>query len=72
IPRPPNAFMVYRSFLWNKENLKSIEKDNRNVSRIAGRCWNELSEAEREPFRRMADEAKTLHAMLYPEYKYSP
>lgn len=32
IPHPPNAFMVFRSWLWNKDNLKSIEKDNRNVS----------------------------------------
>ncbi|KAH0838602.1 hypothetical protein J3R83DRAFT_6924 [Lanmaoa asiatica] len=51
IPRPPNAFMVFRSWLWNKDNLKNIERDNRNVSRIAGRYWNELSEAERAPFR---------------------
>ena len=72
IPRPPNAFMVFRSWLWNKDNLKSIERDNRNVSRIAGRYWNELSEAERAPFRSMAEEAKARHAQLYPEYRYSP
>jgi hypothetical protein len=72
IPRPPNAFMVFRSWLWNKDNLKSIERDNRNVSRIAGRYWNELSEAERAPFRCMAEEAKARHAQLYPEYRYSP
>ncbi|KIK99891.1 hypothetical protein PAXRUDRAFT_414321 [Paxillus rubicundulus Ve08.2h10] len=72
IPRPPNAFMVFRSWLWNKDNLKSVERDNRNVSRIAGRYWNELSEAERVPFRKMAEEVKARHAELYPEYKYSP
>lgn len=64
--------MVFRSWLWNKDNLKSIERDNRNVSRIAGRYWNELSEAERAPFRCMAEEAKLRHAQLYPEYRYSP
>ncbi|KAF8139935.1 hypothetical protein EV363DRAFT_1311173 [Boletus edulis] len=72
IPRPPNAFMVFRSWLWNKDNLKSIERDNRNVSRIAGRYWNALSEAERAPFRSLAEEAKARHAQLYPEYRYSP
>ncbi|KAL4068360.1 hypothetical protein V8B97DRAFT_2009021 [Scleroderma yunnanense] len=72
IPRPPNAFMVFRSWLWNKDNLKSVERDNRNVSRIAGRYWNELSEEERAPFRKMAEEAKARHAQLYPEYKYTP
>ncbi|KAG9314661.1 hypothetical protein JVU11DRAFT_5466 [Chiua virens] len=56
IPRPPNAFMVFRSWLWNKDNLKSIERDN----------------PDRTPFRCMAEEAKARHAQLYPEYKYSP
>lgn len=72
IPRPPNAFMVFRSWLWNKDNLKNVERDNRNVSRIAGRLWNDLSEEQRAPFRKMAGEAKVRHAQLYPEYKYTP
>lgn len=72
IPRPPNAFMVFRSWLWNKDGLKSVERDNRNVSRIAGRLWNDLSDEQRAPFRKMADEAKMRHAQLYPEYKYTP
>lgn len=72
IPRPPNAFMVFRSWLWNKDDLKSVERDNRNVSRIAGRLWNDLSDEKRAPFRKMADDAKMRHAQLYPEYKYTP
>ncbi|KAI6133355.1 hypothetical protein EDD16DRAFT_1699471 [Pisolithus croceorrhizus] len=72
IPRPPNAFMVFRSWLWNQDNLKSVERDNRNVSRIAGRIWNDLSDEQRAPFRKMADEAKMRHAQLYPDYKYTP
>ncbi|KAG1716799.1 hypothetical protein ID866_397 [Astraeus odoratus] len=72
IPRPPNAFMVFRSWLWNEDNLKNVERDNRNVSRIAGRYWNELSEEGRAPFRKMAEEAKARHAQLYPEYRYAP
>lgn len=64
--------MVFRSWLWNKDNLKSVERDNRNVSRIAGRYWNELTNEQRAPFRKMAEEAKVRHAELYPEYKYAP
>lgn len=52
--------------------MKNIERDNRNVSRIAGRYWNELSEEERTPFRNMAQVAKARHAQLYPQYRYSP
>lgn len=64
--------MIFRSWLWNKDDFKSVERDNRNVSRIAGRYWNELTDEERVPFRRMAEEAKARHAQLYPEYKYAP
>ncbi|KAI6045148.1 hypothetical protein EDC04DRAFT_204315 [Pisolithus marmoratus] len=72
IPRPPNAFMVFRSWLWNKNDLKNVERDNRNVSRIAGSIWRDFSEEQRAPFRKMAEETKMRHAQLYPEYRYTP
>jgi hypothetical protein len=72
IPRPPNAFIVFRSCLWNNEDFKSLESDHRNVSRIAGERWRNLSDDEKEPFVQMAKEAKAAHAKLYPNYKYSP
>ncbi|KAI0358942.1 hypothetical protein OH77DRAFT_1120845 [Trametes cingulata] len=73
IPRPPNAFMIFRSELWNKEKIKStVERDHRQISRIAGNLWNDLSEAERAPYHQLAEEAKKEHARKYPQYKYSP
>ncbi|KAI9059578.1 high mobility group box, partial [Trametes sanguinea] len=73
IPRPPNAFMIFRSELWSKEKIKStVERDHRQISRIAGNLWNRLTDAEREPYKRRAEEAKVEHARLYPQYKYSP
>ncbi|KAI1786305.1 hypothetical protein LXA43DRAFT_1065206 [Ganoderma leucocontextum] len=73
IPRPPNAFLIFRSDLWNKEKIKSsVERDHRQISRIAGRYWQELSDAERAPYHVLAEEAKRLHAQMYPDYKYSP
>ncbi|KAI0367513.1 hypothetical protein BV20DRAFT_557836 [Pilatotrama ljubarskyi] len=73
IPRPPNAFMIFRSELWNKEKIKStVERDHRQISRIAGNLWNDLSEAERAPYHHLAEEAKKEHARKYPQYKYSP
>ena len=64
--------MLFRSWLWQRDDLKSVERDNRNVSRIAGRYWNELSEAERAPFRTLAEQVKETHAKIFPDYKYSP
>ncbi|KAG1757936.1 hypothetical protein EDB19DRAFT_1901424 [Suillus lakei] len=72
IPRPPNAFIVFRSCLWSNEDFRSLESDHRNVSRIAGERWRNLSDDEKEPFVQMAKEAKALHAKMYPNYKYSP
>ncbi|OJA11436.1 hypothetical protein AZE42_04585 [Rhizopogon vesiculosus] len=72
IPRPPNAFIVFRSCLWSNEDFRSLESDHRNVSRIAGERWRNLSDDEKEPFVQMAREAKALHAKMYPNYKYSP
>ncbi|TBU26377.1 hypothetical protein BD311DRAFT_452418 [Dichomitus squalens] len=73
IPRPPNAFLIFRSELWNKEKIKSsVERDHRQISRIAGKYWQELSDAERAPYHVKAEEAKRLHALTYPDYKYSP
>ena len=73
IPRPPNAFLIFRSELWNKEKIKSsVERDHRQISRIAGRYWQELTDDERAPYHVLAEEAKRLHAQKYPDYKYSP
>ncbi|KAI0961046.1 hypothetical protein AcW1_000236 [Taiwanofungus camphoratus] len=73
IPRPPNAFMLFRSDLWAKEKIKSsVERDHRQISRIAGALWNSLPEAQRAPFKRLAEAAKQHHAELFPEYKYAP
>ncbi|KAH9857670.1 hypothetical protein C2E23DRAFT_286011 [Lenzites betulinus] len=73
IPRPPNAFMILRSHLWNKERIKSsVERDHRQISRIAGNLWNSLSDAERAPYHDLAEDAKKEHAKKYTQYKYSP
>lgn len=73
IPRPPNAFMIFRSDLWSQEKIKkTVERDHRQISRIAGELWNKMSEVERGPFKAKAEEAKRLHALTYPNYKYTP
>ncbi|KAI0719118.1 hypothetical protein C8T65DRAFT_636841 [Cerioporus squamosus] len=74
VPRPPNAFMIFRSEFWNMEKIKDtvIERDHRQISRIAGQRWNQLTPAERAPYHAKADEAKRLHAIAHPNYKYTP
>ncbi|KAH9927467.1 high mobility group box domain-containing protein, partial [Epithele typhae] len=73
IPRPPNAFMLFRSEYWRQEKTKpQAERDHRQISCTAGELWKQLSPKEQAPFRLLADEEKAKHAERYPEYKYSP
>ncbi|THU80538.1 hypothetical protein K435DRAFT_620607, partial [Dendrothele bispora CBS 962.96] len=71
--RPMNAFFFYRSAMCkDPDGVKRVEKDNRHVSRITGLRWRELSEEEKAPFFRMADQAKLEHKKKYPDYHFAP
>ncbi|KAI0700414.1 hypothetical protein BC835DRAFT_1304090 [Cytidiella melzeri] len=70
IPRPPNAFMLFRSHLWAERKIP--ERDHRQISRIAGNVWNKMSPEQKGPFQERAVQEKERHAQLYPDYKYAP
>ncbi|CCO27820.1 Repressor ROX1 OS=Saccharomyces cerevisiae (strain ATCC 204508 / S288c) GN=ROX1 PE=1 SV=1 [Rhizoctonia solani AG-1 IB] len=72
IPRPRNAFILYRSWYVKQGFLSGIENDHREISRIVGRIWRQMSAEEQDPWKTMAEEEKTEHARMYPGYKYSP
>lgn len=75
IPRPPNAFILFRSDI-----LKKIrEKDPKNktgkqrfLSRVAGEAWRRITPEERQAFNKLAEEARADHLKKYPNYKFSP
>ncbi len=72
--RPPNAFMLFRSDFWAREKLKvePIERDHRDISRIAAICWNNLDDETKGVYRKRAKEHRALHRLQHPEYIYSP
>jgi len=73
IPRPRNAFMIYRSTFWAQQKIPTgIERDHRHISRIIGHCWNNLPEEEKRTWRTKAEEEKQDHLRKYPGYRYSP
>lgn len=73
IPRPRNAFMIYRSTVWSQQKIPTgIERDHRHISRIIGHCWNSLPEEEKKIWRVKAEEEKQNHLRKYPGYRYSP
>ncbi|KDQ64283.1 hypothetical protein JAAARDRAFT_117714, partial [Jaapia argillacea MUCL 33604] len=71
IPRPPNAFMLFRSdFLARKVIPQHVERRQQNLSRIAGECWHLLSETEKAKWHAKAKEALENHRAKYPSYKF--
>ncbi|KAI0310344.1 high mobility group box domain-containing protein, partial [Amylostereum chailletii] len=70
IPRPPNAFIIFRSELcaW----LDKFEPEYRELSCVCGALWRSMTQEERRPYvERAVADAKT-HMELYPDYVFSP
>ncbi|EJF62782.1 hypothetical protein DICSQDRAFT_12852, partial [Dichomitus squalens LYAD-421 SS1] len=73
VRRPANAFMLYRSWLLKSGQIpKNVEKRQQNISRVAGECWNLLSMEEKGEWHDKAEIVKIEHALLHPEYKFTP
>ena len=69
--RPPNAFMLFRSWLIRDGKLPpGVEKRQQNVSKIAGMAWKLLDEASKDVWRAMACELLEDHRKKYPGYKF--
>ncbi|KAH6916779.1 high mobility group box domain-containing protein [Coprinopsis sp. MPI-PUGE-AT-0042] len=74
ISRPPNAFLLFRSDLWAREKQKPnpVERDHRDISRIAAHCWRNLDAASKQKYYERAVRLREVHQTRYPEYKYTP
>ncbi|KAF8558914.1 hypothetical protein OG21DRAFT_994548 [Imleria badia] len=73
IPRPPNAFMLYRSdFIKTRAVPPEVEKRQQNLSRIAGQCWNMLPETEKAIWFSKAAVIRAEHRAKYPLYEAGP
>lgn len=73
VPRPRNAFMIFRSAFWADEKIsRTVEHDHRHISRIIGHCWNKMSEVEKDEWRAKALQEKLEHERKYPGYRFQP
>lgn len=70
IPRPPNAFIIYRSWFCATAIYEET-RYNILVKEIA-ELWTHLPEDERQPFTSTAAIVRERHSVLYPGYKYRP
>jgi HMG (high mobility group) box len=74
IPRPPNAFILFRSDFWAREKQKPnpVENNHRDISRIAGHCWRNLDAISKQYYQDRALQLRELHRQQYPDYKFKP
>ncbi|KAI0367500.1 hypothetical protein BV20DRAFT_556496 [Pilatotrama ljubarskyi] len=72
IPRPRNAFMIFRSARCAELKQSRVEHDHRIISKILGKMWADLDQAQKDHFNALAAEEKRLHALKYPDYRFSP
>ncbi|KAM6503060.1 hypothetical protein JOM56_000003 [Amanita muscaria] len=73
IPRPPNAFMLFRAdFVRQKHVPGSIETNHGSLSKIIGNCWRALPLEEKRIWEIKAKHAKAEHKARYPDYRFRP
>lgn len=72
VPRPPNAFTLYRQH-WHphyKQYNKSMH--NNDISKELGRRWKTEPDHIKEKYKSLAEDLKAKHAAQYPDYQYAP
>ena len=78
VPRPRNAFIIFRCEYSRKNARDPSDHPDRSsrcdktLSKRAGEEWRRLSSAEREQYRILAEQEKTTHALQNPDYRFKP
>ncbi|KAK0199750.1 hypothetical protein DFS33DRAFT_189742 [Desarmillaria ectypa] len=71
IPRPSNAFFIFRSeFL--ALHKESLSKEQQKASVLAGAAWRNLPEERQAYYKELARRRREDHARDHPGYKYRP
>lgn len=73
IPRPPNAFILFRSaFIRSRHVSTGVETNHSTLSKIIGLTWQNLPEEERQVWHRKAKQAEAEHRIKFPQYAFKP
>lgn len=73
IPRPPNAFILFRSaFIKSRHVSTGVETNHSTLSKIIGITWQNLPEAERQKWHAQAKVAQDEHKRKFPQYSFRP
>ena len=78
VPRPRNAFIIFRCEYSRKharDANDSSDRSNRSdktLSKRAAEEWRCLPAAEREQYKILAEQEKAAHALQNPDYRFKP
>ncbi|KAJ7207331.1 hypothetical protein B0H12DRAFT_1158928 [Mycena haematopus] len=73
IPRPPNAFILFRSsFVRSQRVSPDVETNPTTISKIIGLTWKSLPADERRVWYARARQAVEEHRSRFPEYAFHP
>jgi hypothetical protein len=73
IPRPPNAFILFRSsFIKSQHVSTEVETNHSTLSKIIGLTWQNLPEDERQVWHGKAKAALDEHKRKFPQYAFRP
>jgi hypothetical protein len=73
IPRPPNAFILFRSsFIHSQHVSTEVETNHSTLSKIIGLTWKNLPHDQRQIWYAKAKAAFEEHKRRYPQYSFRP
>ncbi|KAI1766848.1 hypothetical protein GGR53DRAFT_181320 [Hypoxylon sp. FL1150] len=72
VPRPRNAFILYRQHYQGQVAARHPGLANPEISKLIGEQWREQPEDVKESWKRLAEEEKLRHQRQYPDYRYQP
>ena len=73
IPRPPNAFILFRSSFIKSQHVSSeVETNHSTLSKIIGLTWKNLPNEERQIWHARAKVALDDHKRKFPLYAFKP
>ncbi|KAF4989854.1 hypothetical protein FGRMN_8855 [Fusarium graminum] len=72
IPRPRNAFILYRQHHQAQVVARNPNISNPDISKIIGEQWKDESQEVKDNWKSLADEEKQRHQLQYPDYRYQP
>ncbi|KAL4079692.1 hypothetical protein J3A83DRAFT_4211757 [Scleroderma citrinum] len=73
IPRPPNAFILFRSSFIKSQHVSSeVETNHSTLSKIIGLTWQNMPHDERQIWHAKAKKALEEHRKKWPQYAFRP